>query len=129
MIIFFIDGELTNDVCQSVADEVERSNIEMVFYVDAGEGPTRCYEILENAKEFSNQYNVAVLTNFLGAMEGKYSWCDDIKCHSVLLPYRRNWSMINHFTERELRQGHNIPHMYVTGVFDYDPKESGFSEE
>ena len=129
MIIFFIDGELTNSVCQSAADEVERNNIDMIFYIDAGEGPTRCYEQLETAKEFDKNYNVAVLTNFLGAMEGKYSWCNGLRCHSVLFPYRRLWSMINHFTERELRQGHNIPHMYVTGVFDYNPKESGFDND
>ena len=129
MIIFFIDGELTNDVCQSAADEVERNNIDMIFYIDATEGPTRCYKQLETAKELSNTYIVAVLTNFTGAMEGKFSWNDDIRCHSVLFPYRRNWSMIKHFTERELRQGHNIPHMYITGVFDYDPREAGFDND
>ena len=129
MIIFFTDGELINDVCQSAANEVERNDIDMVFYIDAGEGPTKCYAQLDAAKEFDKNYKVLVLTNFLGALSGTYSWNDFLGIHNILFPIKGRWSLVQNFTERELRRAHNIGKMYVAGSFDYNPKESGFDND
>lgn len=110
MIIYFEDGPL----CNVLSPQCEYEGIA------AGLGPTRCEEKLDYLRIIEHEFNkeITVYTNYLGALDSRYSWDSNNKKHTINLRTKdKNWANIQNFTERELRFGHNIPHMYLNGVF------------
>lgn len=108
MIIYFEDGILCNDL----PPEYER--------ISAVLGPTRCEEELTHLRTIEYELNkeITVYTNYLGALATCYSWDANRSKHTINLRTRdKDWADIQDFTEKELRFGHNIPHMYLNRVF------------
>ena len=114
MTIYFEDGQL-----------IEKCGIPAPGYcfVDATNGPSYCESILRNEKWEEDSLDMAsvVYTNYLGAMDGTYSWDDKKGYHDLYLRDKDGkWRLIQTFTEKELRMPHKIPHMYIAGTFRED---------
>ena len=104
MKVYFEDGVLSNP-------PKDKGN---VLTVDAGNGPTYCFELLSTAKSS----NASVYTNFVNALDGKYSW--NYKSNHSDIYFRRNgkWVEAQKCTDRQLRGSLNFLKLYVGGEFD-----------
>lgn len=112
MTIYFEDGKLTKD-----------NGIPAPGYcfIDATEGPSTCeFRLRHEAwEELTLDMASVVYTNYLGAMDGTYSWDKDKGYHDLYLRDKEGkWRLIQTFTEKELRMPHRIPHMYLAGTFE-----------
>ena len=109
--IYFEDGPLTGIGYNKVLD---------VFTIDAGDGVSAN---IDNADTlFSQTPNrwIVVYTNSILLLDGKYSWdASYMKHHIYLRDAKKRWRPIQDFTSRELRLGHNIPHLYLGGEFGF----------
>ena len=114
MTIYFEDGRLN-----------ENNGITAPGYcfIDATNGPSTCeYRLRQEAGDetFLGMASV-VYTNYLGAMDGTYSWDADKGYHDLYLRDKEGkWRLIQTFTEKELRMPHRISHMYIAGTFRED---------
>lgn len=87
--------------------------------VDAAYGPTACEKDLNWYNRLCPQDTI--YTNYLGAMSSKYSWDkENNKCECYIRNSNGVWTNIQDLTSRELQFGHNIPKMYLAGVFKKD---------
>ena len=111
MTIYFEDGKL-----------VENNDIPAPGYcfIDATNGPSYCESTLRHELDDETFLSMAsvVYTNYLGAMDGTYSWDADKSYHDIYLRDKDGkWRLIQTFTEKELRMPHIIPRMYLAGTF------------
>lgn len=111
MTIYFEDGRL-----------MENNGILAPGYcfIDAANGPRCCEGILRHELEDETRLDMAsvIYTNYLGAMDGTYSWDVNKGYHDLYLRDKEGkWRLIQTFTEKELRMPHRIPHMYLAGTF------------
>ena len=114
MTIYFEDGSLTKDNGISAPG---------YCFIDAGHGPTYCEHLLHQELIDERELDMAsiVYTNYLGAMDGTYSWDADKGYHDLYLRDQEGkWRLIQTFTEKELRMPHKISHMYIAGTFKED---------
>lgn len=104
MKVYFEDGTLSNP-------PEDKGN---VLTIDAGNGPTYCFELLSMAKSS----NASVYTNFVNALDVKYSW-NHKTSHSDIY-FRRNgkWVEAQRCTDRQLKSSLNFLKLYVGGEFD-----------
>lgn len=110
MIIFFEDGSITNESVYSVTGEE-------LIKVDAGFGYTANYERLVAISE-RKEFEIRVYTNSIVALSNRWCWDEKNKIPQLYLRNKNNeWENVTHFTERELRQGHNLAALYVSGAF------------
>lgn len=71
------------------------------------------------SQQTSNSWTI-VYTNSILLLDGKYSWDSSRMKHFIYLrDSKRRWRPIQEFTSRELRLGHNIPHLYLGGEFGF----------
>lgn len=71
------------------------------------------------SQQTSNSWTI-VYTNSILLLDGKYSWDSNHMKHFLYLrDANRRWRPIQEFTSRELRLGHNIPHLYLGGEFGF----------
>ena len=111
MTIYFEDGKL-----------IENNNIPEWGYcfIDATNGPSCCEHMLRHEADDETFLGMAsiVYTNYLGAMDGTYSWDKDKGYHDLYLRDNEGkWRLIQTFTKKELRMPHKISHMYLAGTF------------
>ena len=117
MTIYFEDGKL-----------VENCNISAPGYclINAAYGPRQCEYRLRRELDDEKFLGMAsvVYTNYLGAMDGTYSWDAEKGYHDLYLRDKEGkWRLIQTFTEKELRMPHKIPHMYIAGTFEEEDED------
>lgn len=82
----------------------------------AADGPTSVMKGLDGF------YNVnrrgAVMTNSVIALNNTYAWNNETNSCDIWFWKNGEWVNIQDTTEREIRQGHNIMHMYLNDAFD-----------
>ena len=111
MIIYFEDSSITNEPLYSITDK------EMIK-VDAKNGITSNINQLI-AIEKDRDFDTSIYTNSIVALWSRWCWDKENKIPQL---YIRNingeWENITHFTTRELREGHNLAKLYISGEFD-----------
>lgn len=90
-------------------------NVDLV--VQASRGVTQNIEILDNFMECHP--DAIVYTNSIFAFNNRYAWNDDLKVPEIYIRAGEHmtFTRIDELTQRELRQGHNLAHMYIAGEF------------
>lgn len=84
--------------------------------VDATDGFSRCFNELLYLK--STDDSVSVYTNFIAALHNQFAWNKELKTPEIYLRRFNGWVRIDELTDRELREGHNIEKMWITGAFE-----------
>lgn len=103
MKVYFEDGILSNP-------PKDKDN---VLTVDAGNGPTCCFELLSMAKSS----HASVYTNFVNALDGKYSWNYKTNCSGIYFHRNGKWVEAQKCTNRQLKSSLNFLKLYVSGEF------------
>lgn len=120
MRIYFEDGELV-----SLAELSEKLNADIDFIVDAKYGITHCdCALLTYSK---TQPDVAIYTNSIMAFSNEYAWNKNLKRPEICIRNKvGEFVNIANCTTRELKEGHNLAKMYISGEFShYQEKEGG----
>lgn len=109
MKIYFEDGELKN---------YEQIPLDADFHVQADLGVTKNIEWLDYIAECNP--NCTVYTNSIFAFNNMYAWNEELKVPEIYIRAgeRMEFTRIDKLTNRELKAGHNLAKMYVTGEFD-----------
>lgn len=111
MIIFFEDGSITNESIYSITGEE-------LIKVDAAHGFTANYNKLV-AIEKDRDFDTRIYTNSLVALSNRWCWDEENKIPQLYLRNKDNeWENITHFTDKELRNTHNLEKIYVAGGFN-----------
>lgn len=107
--IYFEDAPLTDIGYGQVLDFIT---------IDAADGVSANLSDADMLLSHSANRRTIVYTNSILLLDGKYSWDSNRKKHFIYLrDIDGGWSLIQGFTSRELRFGHNIPHLYLGGEF------------
>lgn len=110
MIIYFEDDSITNGCMYSETGEE-------FIKVDAGDGYTANY-IRLLAIEKKRDFNTQVYTNSIVALSGRWCWDEENRIPQLFLRNQNNeWKNITRFTNRELRQEHDLAKLYINGEF------------
>jgi hypothetical protein len=117
MKIYFEDGDLLHDDCLP---------FEATFIVQANRGVTANIWTLDMLKE--KRPCTTVYTNSIFAFNNAYAWNEELKAPEIFIRAgeRQWWVRIDKLTNRELKQGHNLAKMYVTGEFE--KKRNAYNE-
>lgn len=85
--------------------------------IDAGQGYSVCDYALEQLMVCC-RYQDVVYTNFVPALSNKYAWNPELKVSEIYIRDKDgDFVLIDTLTEREIRQAHNIMHMYMANEF------------
>ena len=84
--------------------------------ISAADGPTRVMDWV--GRYYSVKPNGTVITNSVIALDNTYAWNDKTNSCDIWFWKNGEWVNIQDTTEREIRQGHSIMHMYLNGAFD-----------
>lgn len=110
MKIYFEDGKLYSS-WYGVPEECYMD-------IDAKMGYSLCYKLLEQIND-KKRKDVIIYTNAIQALSNYYAWNDELKVPEIYLRNKEGkFERIDNFTERELREGHNIMKMYMAGEFE-----------
>jgi hypothetical protein len=114
MKIYFEDGELITSKYLPFGPH---------YTVDATKGVSKNIDELEYFNYFCP--NVTVYTNSIFAFSNEYAWNEELKVPEIYIRAGEHmiFTRIDALTTRELRQGHNLAHMYVAGEFEKGVKE------
>ena len=109
MQIYFEDGELRS---------VNQLPVKPDIVIDAGKGLTESFRLLGFAKETNP--NCIVYTNAITAFNNRYAWNDSLKVPEIYIRAGEHliFTRIDNLTERELREGHALAKLYISGEFD-----------
>ena len=114
MKIFFENGKLT----YTKFLELPVKNKKYVAIVDAKEG------FAENKKHIEyylkeKKEGGGIYTNSLVALSNIYCWNEEDQTPDLYLrDAKGEWKRCQELTEKEIRYGHNLEHLYCNGVFD-----------
>ena len=114
MKIFFEDGNLSD----YAATRIETIFNERVQVLDAAHGVTDTKEYLDCFN--SGNPNMVIYTNSILALDNKYAWNGELGVPEVYLRDDGLWTRIDDFTDRELRESHNLAKLYLAGEFDVE---------
>lgn len=107
MKIYFEDGELHRP---------NSINFKYRYIVDAGSGYSRNDSLLRFIKFIDN--DASVYTNSIIALDNRLAWNEKLKVPEIYLIRDDKFVRIDELTARELREGHDIMKMYISGEFD-----------
>ena len=108
MKIYFEDGELLNRTDLQITYDVS---------IDAKYGYSLCESRLDTLLALPS--DIVVYTNSTAALDGKYVWNNEYSVHELFLRDKNGvFQRVDKLTDRELRQGHNIRNLYVSGAFN-----------
>ena len=113
MRIYFEDGLL-----------IEPGNLpEKVQYVVHAEHGVNNNIVSLDAIQTKNS-NAVVYTNSIFAFNNRYAWNEELKLPEIYIRAgtENNFVRIDELTYRELKEGHNLAKMYVSGEFDEGKK-------
>ena len=113
MKIYFEDGKLIN---------INQLPVKNDFLVDASYGVSSNINILDEFKqrETEDGEDLVIYTNSIFAFSNQYAWNDELKVPEIYIRAGEHmvFTRIDKLTNRELREGHNLAKMYVSGEFD-----------
>lgn len=109
MKIYFEDGELRS---------VNQLSVKPDIVIDAGKGLTDSFRLLDLAKE--TKPNCIIYTNAITAFSNRYAWNEELKVPEIYIRAGEHliFTRIDNLTERELREGHALAKLYISGEFD-----------
>lgn len=111
MIIYFEDGSITNESLYSATGEE-------LIKIDAAQGYTANYNRLIAIEE-ERDFNTRIYTNSLVALSNRWCWDEVNKIPQLYIKNKNNeWENITHFTDKDLRNAHNLEKMYMSGAFN-----------
>lgn len=84
--------------------------------ISAADGPTMVMNWTDSY--YDVRPNGAVITNSIIALNNAYAWNEETNSCDIWFWKNGEWVNIQDTTEREIRQAHNIMHMYLNGAFD-----------
>lgn len=115
MKIYFEDGNLVSSGYLPITHYV---------VVNAVSGVTLNIRVLDDLKEF--EPNATVYTNSICAFNNEYAWNEELKVPEIYIRAGEHmiFTRIDKLTTRELRKGHNLAKMYVSGEFDKGVEET-----
>lgn len=92
--------------------------------VHAESGVSCNISVLDRIKE--EDPNAVVYTNSIFAFSNEYAWNEELKVPEIYIRagVHMVFTRIDQLTARELRQGHNLAHMYVAGEFEKGKEET-----
>lgn len=114
MKIYFEDGELVTSGYLP---------FDRYIVVHAASGVSRNIAVLDDINE--SEPNAIVYTNSIFAFSNEYAWNEELKVPEIYIRAGEHmvFTRIDKCTARELRQGHNLAHMYVAGEFEKGMEE------
>ncbi len=94
------------------------------YAIDAKYGISSNMAQLDTLREC--EPNTTVYTNSIFAFSNEYAWNEELKVPEIYIRAGEHmvFTRIDKLTARELRQGHNLAHMYVAGEFKKGMEES-----
>ena len=112
MKVYFEDGRL-----------VEHPDIDFdagCWVIDARFGFNNCYDrlVMLKAEEDINRMHSCVYTNFSAALNNRFAWNKELQVPEIYLRRNGDWVRVDELTDRELREGHNIEKMWISGAFE-----------
>lgn len=109
MKIYFEDGLLNTINCP----------IDTEYILDAVYGVTNNIDMLNEIKKLNEP--LIIYTNSIFAFDNRYAWNEELKVPEIYIRTGedRVFTRIDKLTNRELREGHNLAKMYISGEF-YD---------
>ena len=109
MKIYFEDGELKHYSLLPVMPKYE---------VHANKGVTDNIELLDLIAE--KDAEAIIYTNSIFALHNMYAWNEKLGVPEVYIRAgeQKKFVRIDKLTDKELRRGHNLAHLYVAGAFD-----------
>ena len=114
MKIYFEDGEL-----------VQSGYLPFTRYivVHAASGVSSNIAVLDDIKE--TEPNATVYTNSIFAFSNKYAWNEELQVPEIYIKAGEHmvFTRIDKLTTRQLREGHNIAKMWISGEFDKGVEE------
>lgn len=84
--------------------------------ISAAIGPREVLKRLEYIQK--DMPKCTIVTNSVIALDNRYAWNNKTNSCDVWFWKKGEWVNIQDTTEREIRQGHNIMHMYLNDAFD-----------
>ncbi len=108
MKIYFEDGELR---------KMNQLSFKPDTVINAASGVTACENLFKDLRERHDES--VVYTNSIIGFSNRYAWNDDLKVPEIYIRTGEHmtFTRIDKLTEREIRQAHNLGHMYMNGVF------------
>ena len=117
MKIYFEDGDLISSI---------RAPENYDYKVDAERGVTSNIIRLDALNE--KHPDAIIYTNSIFAFHNMYAWNEELKVPEIFIRAGEadTWVRIDKLTNRELKRGHNLAHLYVAGEFE--KKRTEYSE-
>ena len=108
MKIYFEDGEIVSSGYLP---------IDRYIVVNAASGVSRNIAVLNDIKE--TEPDAIVYTNSIFAFNNIYAWNEELKVPEIYIRAGEHmlFTRIDKLTDRELREGHNLAKMYISGEF------------
>ncbi len=115
MKVYFEDGKLVNTKLLPEKPD---------FVIDAADGVSPCINMLDNLGE--NRKDCVVYTNSIFAFSNRYAWNEKLQLPEIYIRDNEHGAFTNitNFTNRTLREGHNLAKLYVGGEFQPLEKET-----
>ena len=114
MKIYFEDGKLVTSGYLPIVD---------YYAIDAKYGVSSNMAQLDTLREC--EPNAIVYTNQIVALDNEYAWNEELKAPEIYIRAGKHmiFTRIDELTTRELRAGHNIAKMWISGEFDKGVEE------
>ena len=108
MKIYFEDGKLL---------DVQNLQIVSDYIIDAADGVSANINLLSHLYE--NHRECVVYTNSIFAFNNLYAWNEELKLPEIYVRDSEQglFTNISNLTNRQLRPGHNLAKMYISGEF------------
>ena len=114
MKIYFEDGKLVSTNRLPI--------IKVDFTVDATYGVSDTINILDELKQIETEdgESLVIYTNSIFAFSNRYAWNEKLKVPEIYIRAGQHMAFkrIDELTARELKEGHNLAKMYVSGEFE-----------
>ena len=121
MKIYFEDGKLRT---------LNQVPVQLDYTIDATNGMSANINILDELKqrETEDGEGLVIYTNSIFAFSNRYAWNEKLKVPEIYIRAGQHmiFKRIDGLTPRELRVGHNLAKMYVSGEFEEYVEEGDF---